>query len=263
MVCLVFALSLLAGSVARAEDVVLYGAGSLKGALTEVSERFTKTTGIAVKVDFGPSGLMRERIEKGEPATIFASANMDHPRRLANAGKATFVARFAGNNLCALARPEFGLTTGNVLEKALDPAVKLGTSTPRSDPSGDYAWALFAKAEAVKPGAKAALEAKALQLVGGPNSERIPEGKSSVPYMFETGKADMFLAYCSTGKVAAAEGVSLAVAELPGPLKVGADYGLTVLTGAGAPSWQLALFIMSEQGQAILGKWGFDVSVAP
>ena len=46
----------------------------------------------------------------------------------------------------------------------LDPAVKLGTSTPKADPSGDYAFEVFAKAEKLKPGANAALEKKALQL---------------------------------------------------------------------------------------------------
>ena len=47
--------------------------------------------------------------------------------------------------------------------------MKLGTSTPKADPSGDYAFEVFRKAEAIKPGAQAALEKKALQLTGGPS----------------------------------------------------------------------------------------------
>src|SRR5690606_17454898 len=39
------------------------------------------------------------------------------------------------------------------------------TSTPKSDPSGDYAWQAFQRAEQVKPGAYAVLDAKALKLV--------------------------------------------------------------------------------------------------
>ena len=36
----------------------------------------------------------------------------------------------------------------------LDPGVKLGTPTPRADPSGDYAFEVFRKADAIRPGAR-------------------------------------------------------------------------------------------------------------
>jgi hypothetical protein len=49
---------------------------------------------------------------------------------------------------------------------------------PRRDPSGDYAWRLFDKADAVRSGAGATLKAKALQLTGGPDSEKAPEGRN-------------------------------------------------------------------------------------
>lgn len=241
---------------AAAEEVTLYAAGSLTGALTEVAAGYAKATGNTVKTAFGPSGLMRERIEKGEGAQVFASADMGHPRKLVADGRADFVVRFTGNRLCAMAKPEIGLTAANLLDKALDPAVRLGTSTPKSDPSGDYTWAMFAKAEALKPGAQAALEKKALQLVGGPTSEAIPAGKSAVPYMFETGKADMFIAYCTTGKAASAA-APLTVVELPGTLAMTADYGMVVVKGASPAAQALALYIMSEPGQAILARFGF------
>lgn len=240
-------------------DVTLYAAGSLKGALSEVAAAFTQQTGIPVKGVFGPSGMLRERIEKGEIVDVFTSADMNHPRKLAASGKAPFVVRFTGNRLCAMAKPDVGLTAENVLEKALSPKIKLGTSTPLSDPSGDYTWKIFDKAEASKPGATQALKTKALQLVGGPNSEVIPEGRSAVPYMFSTGKADMFIAYCTTGQAARAEGVTLTVVNLPPALAQSADYGMVVLTKS-PESAQLALFIMSEAAQTILAKWGFEAT---
>ena len=51
----------------------------------------------------------------------------------------------------------------------LDPKIKLGTSTPRNDPAGDYAWEVFHKADALEPGSFVTLEQKALRLVGGPD----------------------------------------------------------------------------------------------
>lgn len=46
--------------------------------------------------------------------------------------------------------------------------MKPGTSTPRADPAGASAWAVFAEAEALRPGARVALDAEALQSVGTP-----------------------------------------------------------------------------------------------
>ena len=252
----------LVSSVSPAAELTLYAAGSLNGALSEVSSAFIKATGITVKADFGPSGMMRERIEKGEAVGVFASADMGHPRKLVAEGKADFVVRFTGNRLCAMAKPELNLSTENVLDKALDPSVKLGTSTPLADPSGDYTWAIFDKAEAVRPGASVALKAKALKLVGGPQAEKIPPGRSAVPYMFATGKADMFIAYCTTGKQAANEGVKLTVVNFPAPLAQSADYGLVVLNTSPEAS-RFALFVLSEPGQAILAKWGFESNSGP
>lgn len=242
-----------------AADVTLYAAGSLKGALSEVADAYARQSGVAVKREFGPSGLLRGRIEKGDVVDVFASADMAHPQKLVAEGKAAYVIRFTGNRLCAMARPELGLSSVNFLEKALSPAVKLGTSTPGSDPSGDYTWKVFDKADDIQPGAAAALKNKALQLVGGPASEVIPAGHTAVPYMFSTGKADMFIAYCTTGKAAKAEGVALSVVDLPPRLAQSADYGMVVLSRDRAAA-DLALFMLSEQAQSILAKWGFEAA---
>ena len=142
--------------------VSLYAAGSPTGALGEAARAYAAASGVEVATRFGPSGQMRERIEAGEAATIFASADLGHPRRLAAAGKAGPVVIFARNRLCAMARPGLDTSSDRLLDTMLDPAVKLGTSTPGNDPSGDYAWAVFAKAEAITPGTRAALKAKAL-----------------------------------------------------------------------------------------------------
>jgi molybdate transport system substrate-binding protein len=93
---------------------------------------------------------------------------MEHPQALAKAGKAGPVVLFARNRLCALARPEVAVTVDTLLDRMLDPGVTLGTSTPHADPSGDYAWEVFRRAETLRPGSQARLEAKARQLVGGP-----------------------------------------------------------------------------------------------
>ena len=66
----------------QAEPVSVFAAGSLKAALSELARAFQHQYEIPVQATFGPSGLLRERIEAGEPVQVFASANMQHPQKL-------------------------------------------------------------------------------------------------------------------------------------------------------------------------------------
>ncbi|MGD9507894.1 MAG: molybdate ABC transporter substrate-binding protein [Geminicoccaceae bacterium] len=266
---LTLALAALLGSpfaAIGAPAVSLYAAGSLTGALGEAAKSYAQSSGVEVATRFGPSGQMRERIEAGEPATLFASADFGHPAKLFTEGKADPPVIFVRNRLCLLARPGVTVEPTDPLAAMLDPALKLGTSTPGNDPSGDYAWALFAKGEAVRPGAQAALEGKALMPVGGKTTTLAPEGRNTVAWHMSEDRADLFLSYCTSGRTAAAELPGLQVLPLPDELAVGADYGLAVLSGPAeqqAAAARFAMFILSPAGQAIMAKWGFLPVTAP
>ena len=182
---------------AAAETVQLYAAGSLKGALTDIAKAYEASTGNKVEAKYGPSGLLKNEITSGAQADVFASANMEHPQALHDEKRSGPVARFARNKLCALVRPGIELDSAGLLERMLDPNIKLGTSTPKADPSGDYGFAVFRNAEAVRPGAQAILEKKALQLAGGPASATPPSGRTVYGWHVAEGRADIFLTYCS------------------------------------------------------------------
>jgi ABC-type molybdate transport system substrate-binding protein len=248
-------------SPTKADDrppVRLLAAGSLQGALTDISNEFSAAEKIPVATNFGPSGMLRDRIEKGEKADLFASADMGNPLALSRAGKAGPVVLFARNRLCAMVRPGLDVTPDTLLAVMLNPTVKLGTSTPKSDTSGDYTWAMFAKADAIRPGNRAALEAKAVKLMGGPNSPQPPQGENLLAWHLREKHADIFISYCSAGPAFTAHMPGGKLVSLPPPLATGADYGLTVLAGANANAARLALFLLSQGGQRILAKAGFD-----
>ncbi len=242
---------------ALADDVRLHAAGSLKAAMTEIADAYEAATGTAVQAEFGPSGLLRETLEAGEAAEVFASANMRHPRALEEAGLAGDVTMFARNRLCALAQEDVDVTGATLLEVMLAEGIRLGTSTPKADPSGDYAWAVFGKAEEVRPGAAALLEAKALQLTGGPDSAAPPEGRNPYAWVMSEDRADLFLTYCTNAVLARKDTPGLQIVQLPDALSVGADYGLTVMKGASQEAQGLADFILAAEGQAILADYGF------
>ena len=75
----------------------------------------------------------------------------------------------------------------------IDPEIKLGTSTPKTDPAGDYAWELFQNLEKIHPGAYATLDAKAIKLLG-PRAMRT-EGALPFPDIFNRRQADVFVRY--------------------------------------------------------------------
>lgn len=262
-IVLAAALAILTVPAAEAAEapVKLHAAGSLRAALTEVAAAFTADSGLKVAAAYGASGLLKDRIAGGEATDVFASANMAHPRALAAKEKLPVVL-FARNTLCALTQKEVNATEETLLATLLDPKLKLGTSTPKADPSGDYAFALFAKAEALKPGARATLEGKALKLTGGPDSPKPPAGKSVYAHVMEQRQADVFLTYCTNAVVAAREVPGLKIVSIPPALSVGADYGLVVLSDR-PEAGRLALFVPSSAGQKILADFGFEAPLRP
>lgn len=201
---IVLALLAMAGPAA-AETIHLYAAGSLKSALTDVARVYESATGNKVESKYGPSGLLKKEISQGGKADVFASANMEHPQALFDEKKAGPVFRFARNKLCALVRPGLTVDSASLLGRMLDSNVKLGTSTPKADPSGDYAFDVFRKAEAIKPGAQAILETKALQLTGNADSAAAPAGRAVYGWHVAEGRADIFLTYCTNAVVAQKE----------------------------------------------------------
>jgi molybdenum ABC transporter molybdate-binding protein len=244
-------------SVADAAPVQVYAAGSLREAFTEIASDHEARTGQRVTLTFGASGLLRERIEKGEPAQVFASADTDHPRRLAERGDWQTPTVFTRNALCALTSEQISATPDTLLATLLRSDVRVGTSTPKADPSGDYAWAFFRQAEQLQPGAYAQLDAKALKLTGGADSPKPPAGQGTYAWVMDQRQADVFLTYCTNAVAAQAELPRLRVVQLPAALQVGAAYGLTVRSDAPAAAAAFAQTLLQPPAQAVLQRLGF------
>lgn len=265
MVRLTLAARLLAGLLGlapaawaqTAAPVPLYAAGSLREALTRITAELQQAGGPAAALQFGPSGVLRERIEAGAAAQVFASADTTHPQKLARAGGWGEPVVFVRNRLCALAVPGVRVPATGLLDLLLQPALKLGTAMPKSDPSGDYAWALFRRAELVRPGAYATLSAKALPLTGASDSAPPPAGRSAYAWHLDEGRAEVFLTYCTNAVAARRESPALQVLEVPAELQVSAAYALTVREGAPVAAQALADALLAPPAQAVFQGLGF------
>jgi ABC-type molybdate transport system substrate-binding protein len=248
------ALGLLAATAlarAHADTVEIFAAGSLRGVVTELASEATPL-GIEVKPSFGGSGLMRERIEKGETPDLLLSADMSSPRKLQSLHRTVLpVIAFARNRMCILARRSAGVTGSNLIERLLDKRVRLKTSTPVADPSGDYAWAIIERIDALRPGSGAILKQKAQASM----SLTPPPSENPTTALFASGQIDMAITYCSATRTLPQDAPELTSIQIPPELDPHPVYGAAVLSSK-PDALRLVLYLLSEKGQAILAHQG-------
>ncbi len=240
----------------------LYAAGSLKAPFGALLAESGAASGSTMRPVYGPSGLLRQKLEHGAAADLFASSDLTGPEQLAQGGRSKAILLFARNQICAIGRRTFGLTTANVVSRMLDPATRLATSTPGSDPSGDYSQDLFRRVDRIQPGAGATLRAKAMPLLGRTAEAPDGTGHDPVERIFAANKADVLLSYCSRTSSTARGALDLVSVPMPPALEVMSNFGMVLLTDNPAAA-RFALYVMSLPGQQTLAKFGFVPIAVP
>jgi molybdate transport system substrate-binding protein len=244
-------------SQAHAADISVKAAGSLKDAFTAVFADYSKQYGSGFAPEYGPSGVLRERLQKGEAFDVFASAALPHAQVLTDAGISGPSVLFARNALCVVTETAGSLDAGNLVETLLKPETRIGTSTPVADPAGDYTWEMFRKIEAMRPGAFETLSKKAQQLVGGPNTTNQVNGRPRLLVALDDHEIDLFIYYCSGAQAIVGGSPKYKSVALPPELTVGPEYGLTVSRKAQPSAADFAMYLMSPPAQATLKSFGF------
>jgi molybdate transport system substrate-binding protein len=250
---------------ASAQDngLVLYGAGSLREAMTDMAALFGREHGVAVRTEFGASGRMRERIEGGDKVDVFTSADIGHAAKLVADGKVSVMAMFARNELCLLA-PASRLSAGSAgaLDALLKDDVKVGVSPAKIYPLGDYTVQLFDVADRVKPGSGSALRNRAVVIDNPPGTPPAKSGDHVLDALHD-GRIGLAIVYCSSKARLAKLDPTLSMVTFPPDLTVGPQYGLAVMKAAKPEAMLLALTILSPPGQKILAANGFRPLASP
>lgn len=236
-------------------QITLFAAGSLRRAFIPLQAKFTAQTGIPVDIVFGPAGLLRERIEKGEPCSVFASANREHPQALCEAGRAQGLRIFARNQLILTVKNSPQTVGKDWLELLSDSALRLGTSTPQCDPSGDYTWQLFGRIDASHPGLGESLKQRAMQLVGGRETMALPAGVIASSWLIQQGLADMFIGYAHYATTLAGN-TDVHSVTIPAPYNIRCDYYMALLDESDAAQ-RFCQFVLADEGQRCLHDAGF------
>ena len=251
-----FMMALTAASASAAEIRVM-AAGSLKDVFTAIFADYAKRYSANFVPVWGPSGVLRERLQNGEPFDLFASAALPHPQALTEAGISGPSVMFARNALCIVTDASRQLDAGNLIETLLRPDIRIGTSTPVSDPAGDYTWEMFHKVDAKRHGAFGTLSGKAQQLFGGPTSAAPVNGRPRLLVALDDRQIDLFINYCSGAQQIVRDQSRYKSISLPPELSVGPEYGLTVSRKAAPGAADFAIYLLSPEGQASLKAFGF------
>ncbi len=229
----------------------VYAAASLSGPMQELIAASGLDPADVAEPVFGMSGTLRAQIEAGAPAALFVSADLDQPKRLETRPGALPAVAFATNHVCVLAPRSAGLRSADLLDQLLDPRLRLATGAPGDSAIGDYAFAMFSRADAIRAGAGAALSAKAQRLLTASGSG----GHSPAATIFLSHKADALVDFCSQEASLRGEAPDIVATSLPAALSVASTYGLVVLRPSRA-AMRLALFMLSARGQSILADAG-------
>ena len=135
--------SLLTPAAARAGDVLVFAAASLKTALDQVAADWREKTGKDVSISYAGSSSLARQIEQGAPADIFISASVDWMDYLQSAGLIRDETRtnLLGNRLVLIAHgadtPRIDLDGGADLSAILADQ-RLAMALVDSVPAGVY-----------------------------------------------------------------------------------------------------------------------------
>ena len=174
---------------------------------------------------------------------------------LRQAGLAGACYLFARNQLMLTARRGATTETREWLALLSDPDLRLATSTPGCDPSGDYTWQLFSHIEERCPGVGAAIMARARPLVGGRDSLPVPAGEIAGAWLIRENLTDLFIGYAHyAAKMAACS--DLRTQLIPPAWNVRCDYLLAQIEQS-AGAQRLCRFILGAEGQRLLKNAGF------
>lgn len=135
--------SLLMPASARAGDVLVFAAASLKTALDQVAADWREETGKDVSISYAGSSSLARQIEQGAPADVFISASVDWMDYLQSAGLIRVDTRIdlLGNRLVLIAHgpdaPSIDLEAGVDLSDVLADD-RLAMALVDSVPAGVY-----------------------------------------------------------------------------------------------------------------------------
>jgi molybdate transport system substrate-binding protein len=223
-------------------SVRVAAASDLAKAFTEVGDAFTAKTGIKPAFDFGSSGLFAKQIEQGAPFYLYAAANKSFVDQIVKTGKcdASTAQLYSRGRLVMWGKNG----TPAKLEDLADPKYKrIGIANPDHAPYG-----------------KAAIEAMQKAGIYDQVKDRLVLAENVLAAMTyaKEGSVDVSFFALSLAIANSTESYLKIEPDLYSPLEQ-----TMVVCGKGPEAdaaRELASFIVSDDGRAIMEKFGFSTT---
>ena len=231
--------------------ITVFAAASLTDAFDDIAAAFeAKYPGTEVIFNYGGSPTLRVQLEQGARADLFASADLFQMGLAKERGIVAGETIFARNSLIVIvpAANQAGLTTLGDLKRD---GLKLVVAN-EAVPVGAYTREALATMDAdaaLGPGFSEAVLANVVSLEAN---------VKQVVAKVELGEADAGIVYGSD--VSPSVAPNLATIEIPARLNIVAEYpiALTREVSNGALAEAFVAFLLSEEGQAVLRRFGFS-----
>ena len=238
---------------ANAVTLRIMAADALPKPITEIGNIFKKEhPGVKIDYDFLGAGVLKGDIEEGAPCDIFLSANGKFQRQLKRKGFLNSYRVFAYDYLAA-ATPYNNpahITESNLIQKLMDSNVTLTTSSPHSDPAGDYTWNMFKIINKQFPGAFKKITGHANHLLDA----------ALVMPVLESGNTDLGILYTSQLLELKRSGAKINIIKIPKKYNTHAKFTASVLNQSKYKSLDkdFIKLLFSKKGKKILKHWGFS-----
>jgi molybdate transport system substrate-binding protein len=234
-------------AVAQEKTITVFAAASLKNALDEVDDLFTKQSGIKVVSSYAASSSLMKQIEQGAPADVFLSADvdwMDYGIKH-NLIKNDTRKDLLGNRLVLIAPKDSKI--GNVtIAPGFDLAGLVGsghiaTGDVRAVPAG-----LYAKAALEKLGIWSSVESKIA----------MAENVRAALVLVARGEAPLGIVYETDAKVDPSVKIVGVFPEDSHPLII---YPVAMTKDAKPDAAQYLAFLTTPEAKAVFQRYGFRV----
>ena len=238
-------------AAAQEKSIVVFAAASMKNALDDINDAFTKKTGIKVVASYAASSALMKQIEQGAPADVFLSADIDWMNygEKHNLIKNDTRLDLLGNRLVLIAPKDSKI--GDVkIAPGFDLAGlagngRIATGDVRAVPAG-----LYAKAALEKLGIWASVEPKMA----------MAENVRAALVLVARGEAPLGIVYSTDAKVE--PGVKI-VGVFPEDSHPPIIYPVAATTGAKPDATPYLAFLSSSAAKTILESYGFTFLVKP
>jgi molybdate transport system substrate-binding protein len=234
------------------DELTVFTAASLTGAFSEIGQLYENETGTSVAFNFDGSQALRTQIGNGAYADVFASANNKQMNALRSLGlmNNSSVSIFTRNKLSLIVPKDNPAGISNLFDLA-KPGVKIVIGT-KDVPVGDYALQIINKL-----GNNSAYGPEYKEMV----LANIISQETNVNYVvtkIALGEADAGFAYVSD----ITEDLSSRVdkIDIPDEYNIIAEYPMGILNESKYPAEaeEFIDLVKSEEGRAVLDKYGFD-----